>query len=118
MPITTSSTTGDGVLSDYLDYDIEIPDSGTSVSVSGTVQPAGGVAAPMTGSPVTIPAAPGSGSLYYIVQVNKLTGALSVKQSASLVPAADAGNEAIFTQTLLPSSTDPALTPDTTPDNY
>jgi len=117
MPITISSTTGDGQLTAYLDYDIEIPDSGQSVSITGTVQAVGQPAQPMTGSPVTIPALPASGSLYYIIQASFATGALTLKQSAAAMPTADAGNEAIFTQTLTPATTDPALDPATTPDN-
>lgn len=117
--MTISNSTGDGVTSVKLSTAIALPDSGTSVAVAGTVlDPAVGTQQTITGSPVTIPAAPGSGNIYYVIQVATATGAATVKQSTSAIPVADAGNAMVFQQTLVPTSTDPALTPAVTPDTY
>ena len=117
--MTVSNATGDGVTSTRITAAVELPDSGTSVLVSGTIlDPAVGATVAIAGSPVTIPAAPGSGSIFYVIQVATATGAATVKQSTSAMPAADAGNVVIFQQTLGTTSTDPALTPAVTPDTY
>lgn len=117
--MTVSNATGDGVNSVKIVASVELPDSGTSVTVGGTVlDPAVGTVQAITGSPVTIPAAPGSGSVYYVIQVVTSTGAATVKQSTSAMPAPDPGNVVIFQQTLATTSTDPALTPAVTPDTY
>lgn len=120
MPLTITNFTGDGVGSDAIHCSIEVPDSGTSYVVTGTVTPKGGSAVSMTGSPLTAPSPPGSGSIYWIIQVNTTTGALSIKQNGvGPAPTPDAGNDTIFTQTLPTGTTDPMLvTSDLTPDTY
>ncbi len=121
MPLTITNFTGDGIKDDQIAGAIEVPDSGTSYSVTGTVTPAGGSAVAMTGSPLTAPSPPGSGNIYWIIQVNTTTGALSIKQNTSgPAPTPDAGNDVIFTQTLPAGLTDPADDPnaDVTPDDY
>lgn len=115
--MTVSNSTGDGVTSVKIVTAVELPDSGSSVLASGTIlDPAVGTAQTITGSPVAIPAAPGSGSIFYVIQASTTTGAATVKQSTSAVPVADAGNVVIFQQTLVPTSTSPALAPSGTPD--
>ena len=119
MPLTISNTTGDGALDPYIDSAIELPDTGTSVTVTGTVRPAGGVSAVLNGSPLTSPAPPASGLVYWLIEANLTTGALTVLQSASAMPAVDTGCVLLFQQTLSPGATDAALVPtDVTPDTY
>lgn len=118
MPITISNSTGDGVTSTLIQSSIELPDSGTNVLLAGTVQAPGGTAMVITGSPLTMPVAPGSGSTYWIIQVNTNTGAASIKQSTSGMPLADPNNMIISSQTLVPGNTDPALVQDASPDTY
>ncbi len=119
MSMTVSNATGDGIVETRIACSIELPDSGTSVLVDGTVCPAGGAQVTLTGSPVTIPVAPGAGSVFYLIEANLLTGGLAVVQSTVSMPSADAGSVAIFQQTLTPASTDPGLDPATsTPDTY
>lgn len=120
MPLTIGNLTGDGLTSDLIACSIEIPDSGTSYLVTGSVTPKGGTAQAMTGSPITAPTPPGSGNIYWIIQVNTSTGALSIKQNTTgPAPSPDAGNDTIFTQTLASGVTDPALVAtDVTPDDF
>lgn len=119
MPLTISNTTGDGYADTYIDSDIELPDSGTVVKVTGTVQAIGGQPAPLTGSPLTAPAPPSTGLIFWAIEASLSTGALAVLQSAAAMPPPDAGNVLLFQQTLSPASTDDALVAtDSTPDTY
>ncbi|GAC1406104.1 MAG: hypothetical protein NVSMB60_25790 [Mycobacterium sp.] len=118
MPMTVSNATGDGILTPLIQCSIELPDTGTAVTFAGQAQNVGGALMPLTGSPITIPTAPASGNTYYVLQAAYATGAVTMKQSASAPPTADAGNVIILTQTLGTTSTDPALVPETTPDTY
>jgi len=119
MPLTISNSTGDGVLTPMLQASLELPDGGTAVTVGGQIQAPGGTLYSLSGSPVTIPAPPGSGSVLYIIQANATTGVLSVKQDPAVMPAPDAGNLVVFSQTLTSTTGDPALDSATsTPDNY
>lgn len=99
---------------------IELPDSGTAITVTGAINPSGidGLTdTAMTGSPLTAPSPPGSGSIYWLIEVNTSTGALDILQSTSAFPSNSAGCVTIFQQTLTSSTTDPALNPtDITPD--
>lgn len=119
MPLTISNWTGDGP-EPIISTMIELPDSGQSVIIAGTVTPqGGGPAVNVTGSPLTAPAPPGSGSIFWVIQVNTTTGAASIKQSTVSMPVADSGNVVVFQQTLVPASTDEALVAtDVTPDTY
>jgi len=117
MPITISNQTGDGVGTPLVQSSIEIPDSGTSVLVSGQVQSPGSPAIPLTGSPVAIPAVPGAGATFYILQANTSNGAVTVKQSSSAVPSVDAGSVLLMSQSLVAGQADPALDQSTTPDS-
>ncbi|HLG72145.1 MAG TPA: hypothetical protein VFE42_20695 [Chloroflexota bacterium] len=120
MPITVSSTTGDGQKVTLIDTDVTLPDSGTSVSVVGSVQTPGQSAVAITGSPVASPGVPGSGTNYWIIQVNTATGAASVKSSTSAMPTADPGNVVVFQQQIAAgASSDPVLDGgDATPDSW
>lgn len=117
MPITISNTTGDGQTSVYEDYDIEIPDSGGSLLVAGSIQVPGNASVAITGSPVTLPAPPASGVIYALVQANFVTGALTVKQSTVAAQLPDAGNGAVYSVAIAPSNTSLVLDPNaSTPD--
>lgn len=125
MPLTIINRSGDAVHDTFLDTVVVLPDSGGSVSVSGAVQPAGaGALVPITGSPLTAPSVPGSGSTYWNIQVDAITGAASVQQSNSADPAALLSSDGvtpqavIFRQTLAAGSSSSSLDADTssTPD--
>ncbi len=117
MPLTLSAAAGDGVLTPAIRVNISLPDSGTTIAVQGSYQ------APLVGSnpqglqPVvnfsgseTNPGVPGSGTNYWIVQLNVTTGVLSVKNSTTAIPLPDAGNVVIFQQSIATGTTvDPAL---------
>lgn len=90
---------------------IGLPDSGTTVTVEGSVNPGGidGLAdTAMTGSPLTAPTAPGSGSIFWIIEANTTTGALDVQQNTTGFGnfVNTAGCVTIFAQTLVPGNTD------------
>lgn len=100
MGMTIGNQSGDGLKSPLVNVTIAFQDSGQSVAILGQVQAAGGALASITGSPLVAPVVPGSGTAYWIIQVNLTTGASSVKQSTSAMPNADAGNIGVFSQTL------------------
>jgi hypothetical protein len=106
MPQTITNNTGDGVIADQIASNIQMPDTGSSVLVGGQVHKVGNPAVAITGSPLTFPAAPGSGIINVIVQVNWTTGAASIKQNTTpgVFPTVDAGNIQIF-QTVLQTTT-------------
>jgi len=119
MPLTITNITGDGVFDDLFAVTLTLPDTGTAVSIDGQVRPLGGAFVAVTGSPLAIPAAPAAGSVFYNVQVDTVTGAATVQQSTTADPAPISGTaRVVFRQTLVPASTDPALTLSSTPDTY
>lgn len=125
MPVTICNQTGDGVYDVFLDTDIELPDAAAgSVLVTGTIQSPGLAKCLLTGSPLTAPAVPGSGTLGWIIQADPATGAVSVKTLANGMPSPDPStdgvhaNSVIFQQTLSVTTTDLAAAPDSTPDTY
>jgi hypothetical protein len=111
MPLTVSNFTGDGVGSPIISTYVELPDSGTTIQVGGSVTPIGGSPITVTGSPLTAPTPPVSGSVYWAIEVNSTTGAATVIQSTSSMPTVDPGNLIVFSQTLTPTSTNPAAVP-------
>jgi len=118
MPLTISNVTGDGVSTTMVQSAIEVPDSGTTVLVTGQIiNPTAGTF-PLSGSPLTIPAVPGSGSVFYILQASLTTGVVTVKQSPTAMPTVDAGNTLLFSQSLVAGQADPALDQSTTPDTF
>lgn len=107
MPLTLSAAGGDGVTTPAIRCNINLPDTGTTIAVQGSYQ------APLVGSnpqgqqPVvnfsgneTSPGVPGSGTNYWIVELNVSTGALAVKSSVSAIPLPDAGNIIVFQQSI------------------
>ena len=119
MAMTLSNQTGDGIVETQIQTNIYLPDAnGGNLTILGTVTPVGGPLVAITGSPIAYPSAPGSGSIYLILQVNSSTGAATLKQSTSAMPTPDSGNIQVFADTLTPSTTDfaqdpNAVTPDT-----
>jgi len=118
VSLTVTNQTGDGVLDDLFNVVVTLPDTGTAVQLDGYVQPVGGPSVNITGGPLTIPAAPASGSVFYNIQVDSVAGAASVQQSTTADPPPVTGtSRVVFRQTLTPSVTDPALGAESTPDN-
>ena len=108
MPSTISFATGDGLANPQIFAQVAEPDSGSSIAIGGNVN-FQGVSVSITGGPITAPSPPGSGSIYFIIQVNESTGLATMKQSTSAMPAADAGNVTVYSNILVPASTDIAL---------
>ena len=117
MPMTITNQTGDGAVADLLDVTLTLPDSGASMGIFGRVQVVGAAAVVITGSPLAIPIAPAAGSVFYNVQVDSGTGAATIQQSTVADPAPiTPASRVAFRQTLVSTSTDPALVPSSTPD--
>ena len=103
--MTISPVPGDGMGSLALRANIQLPDSGNTVSVQGIYVPPSigqipqGTTSPVTFSgTVTSPGVPGSGSNYWITELNTTTGVLSVKTSTMATPPPGAGNVTLFPQ--------------------
>lgn len=114
MAATYSYITGDGVNADYLALNVAMPDAnGGTVNINGQIN-AVGVGPVAVSSSVVLPAAPASGSIFFIIECNRTTGACALLQSTSAFPSPDAGNDVIFQDILTPTTTDPALDPNNT----
>jgi len=119
MPLTVTNQSGDGATATLLDVTLQMPDMGTVVGIIGRVQTVGNPAVTVTGSPLAIPVAPAAGSVFYNVQVDSTSGAATVQQSTTADPAPISPTAlVVFRQTLGTTSTDPAITPDSTPDTW
>ncbi|GAC1373740.1 MAG: hypothetical protein NVSMB4_00640 [Acidimicrobiales bacterium] len=119
MSLSIQNRSGDGINDYFIDTIVVLPDSGSSVTVGGMVALIGGANVLVTGSPLTAPAVPGSGSTFWNIQIDGTTGAATVQQSPSAdPPAINANNIVIFRQTLTFAVSSAALTADTstTPD--
>ena len=124
MPLVIGNRSGDGVSDAMMDTVIQLPDSGSSVAVVGGVAAIGHSAVGITGSPLTAPAVPGSGSTYWNIQVDAITGAATVQTSSTGDPAVLLSSDSltpqivIFRQTLTSGSSSSSLDQDTsaTPD--
>ena len=115
MPVTISPVAGDGIQAPAVRANIQLPDSGTTINVQGIyVRPSIGQNPQGTAIPVTFsgavnsPGVPGSGTNYWIAELNTTTGALAVKTSTSATPSPDAGNITLFSQTI-PSTAPSAI---------
>lgn len=119
MSLTVSNQSGDGATADFIEVYLQLPDSGTSVLITGRIQAVGAASVNVSGSPLTIPVAPAAGSIFYNVQVDSVAGAATVQQSVVADPLPIAStSRVVFRQTLVPASTDPAITPEATPDTW
>lgn len=118
MPLTISNFTGDGTTAARIDCYLQLPDSGTTVTIAGSVQAVGQSQAAITGSPLAMPTAPATGQTFWNVQVDTGTGAATVQQSPTSDPALISGTSVeVFQQILSPTSTDPALAGGATPND-
>lgn len=87
MPRTLSLSTGDGIKTPKVVAQIELPDSGQSIVISGTVQaPGQAIQSLDASSPLTAPSIPGSGSIFWQIQVDWTTGTASIIQSTTAYP--------------------------------
>jgi hypothetical protein len=120
VSITIGTITGDGIIDPLINTNVELPDAGTTVGISGFVQAIGGLKVDVSGATVTMPAAPGSGSVFWNIQVDAGTGATTVQTSTVADPAPVTGASlTIFRQRLDAGQTDPALVAtDSTPDTW
>jgi hypothetical protein len=114
---------GDGVSTDLVDVTMALPNAnGGLLTIEGKVRKVGQTLNIITGSPLSLPRAPLSGSIYYVVQVDyssntATSGVVSIKQSTSGYPSADASNMIVFQQQLGTADINPGadvkiLTPD------
>jgi hypothetical protein len=118
MSVTELSV--DGVATDLISLRISIPNvAGGDLVVEGFLrrvgQPAPGVA--VTGGQLKMPGTPPSGSIFWVLQIDYLSGLASIKTSTSSYPSADATAMIVFSQTLTSSTTNPGtdltiVTPD------
>lgn len=117
MPLTISYLEGNGQADDRLAIQVQLPDgNGGNANVGGAVQ-AVGQSVQTVSATLALPAAPGSGSIFFNIQVDVTSGAATLQQSTSAPPAAINGNNRIvYSQTLTPATTDPALDAGVTPD--
>jgi hypothetical protein len=123
MPLTVSYSEGNAATDNQLALSILLPDAnGGNASVAGNVQ-----AASVSGTPspafsvgpttIALPAAPGSGSLFFNIQIDLTSGVATLQQSTSAPPSPiNANNVIVYSQTLTAATTDPAESDGSTPD--
>lgn len=102
MARTIAFTTGDGITTPFITGAATLPDSGQVVNIEGSVIPLGGGEVALIGTSVTVPAPPGSGFIYWIIQ-SDASGNMTIKQSTTGFPAPDAGNVVIFQDQMGPA---------------
>ncbi len=119
MPLTISNTEGDGLVDTRVDYALELPDSGSTIVLNGTVQGAGGPQFAMSPTSLVMPNPPASGTIFWNLQADTTSGAVTVQQSTVADPSPiNTNNVVIFRQQLVAANTDPALNAtDATPDS-
>lgn len=120
MPLSITNLTGDGINETKIATAVMLPDSGSTVNVEGFVQ-AVNLPAQSFSTTVAAPAVPGSGSVFWNIQVDVTSGAVTAQQSTVSDPAPINGNNVvIFRQTLTfgTSGASLALDPSSTPDLY
>lgn len=116
MPVTIQNYTGDGVHDTLIRVSIERPDTaGGALTIGGQIQVPGvtpnSSSVNVTGS-LTAPA-PGAETIFWIIQADALTGAMTVKQSTVAIPAVDLSSDALTPQVLLFADTTPVGDKDT-----
>ena len=113
MPLTILNAPGDATFIST----ILLPDSGTAITATGALNPNTATEVAFTNTSLVSPAAPASGSIYWLIEVNTTTGALDILQSTVALPANTAGCVTIFQQTLTTGQTNPAaVSTNVTPD--
>ena len=109
---------GNGTTDDRLQLIIALPDAnGGTATVTGSVQQATQLAVSVNAS-LALPAAPGSGLIFYNLQVDLVSGVVTVMQDPAVFPQPVSPTaRVIFNQVLSPSNIDPAYDPNSsTPD--
>ena len=118
MPLTIAYLEGNGVADNQIAIALTLPDTnGGQLRVEGAVTPAGGTQQIVGPTNLTLPAAPGSGSIYLNVQVDVTSGVATLQQSTVSAPAPINGNNVIvysmtLTSTITVDSLDAGVTPD------
>jgi hypothetical protein len=118
MPLSISYFEGTGVSDNQIAVAVTLPDTnGGSLVVEGGVIPAGGASQKVGPTTLTLPAAPGSGSIYLNVQVDVTSGVATLQQSTTAPPVAINGNNVIVYSMTIPAGvSDDALDAGVTPD--
>ncbi len=114
MPKVIQIVEGDGVTSDAYALTIALPDSnGGNALVGGTMQ-AIGLASVTVSAADTLPSAPASGLLYFNLQLDPITGTVTLQQSTVAEPPAYLASDGvnvcriIYADVLTPTSTNPS----------
>ena len=120
MGLTIGTISGDGVTAPVINVNVELPDAGTTVGISGFVQAVGQQKINLTGTTVTMPAAPAIGSTWWNIQADTGGAPTTVQTSATADPAPLAATSlVVFRQRLDAGVIDPALVAtDSTPDTW
>ena len=113
MSLNIQYLEGDGVNDDKYQLLIAIPDTnGGNLTVDGTIQLVGQSAMTIPQSSLAMPAAPGSGSIYWNIQVDGNSGIANIQQSTIGFPAPLTPTcRVVFNQQLTSANTDPAIDP-------
>lgn len=113
MSATLTIDTGNGVDSVQVCALVSLPDAyGGQVSVAGHVQAPGKPRVPMSGGPFTLPAVPANGSTAWNLQVNLVTGALTLAVAAPPAPSGPSSSGPLMPLLVgqdMPAPTDPAV---------
>ena len=122
MPKVIQFVEGNGIADDAYNLTIQIPDGNAgSARIEGTVTAMGLQQVQVAVSSTTLPGAPGSGFIYFNLQLDPTTGAVTLYQSTSAQPAAVLAADnvhycrVIYNDVLSPTSTDPAYDSGATP---
>ena len=123
MAMSIFFSEGDGIVDDRFALSLNLPDTnGGTISINGQTQVAG-LPAVVVATSVTVPVAPASGLVYFNVQIDPANGAATLYQSTSANPPVVSSTNGtslcrtIYTGTISPTQTDPALDAGTTPDD-
>jgi len=123
MAMSIFFSEGNGVVDDQFALSLSLGDvNGGTIAVNGTVT-AMGLSQVSVNASVSIPSAPGSGNVYYNLQVDPINGAVTMYQSTVSQPAPTVASNGvtlkriIYNTVINSTSTDPALNAGTTPDN-
>jgi len=121
--MTISFNEGNGVLDDQYALNIALPDAnGGSIAVNGNCTAQGLSQVAVSGT-VNAPTAPGSGLIYFNIQIDPTNGSVALLQSTSAQPAPATAADGVslkrivYNTVIAPANTDPALDAGTTPDN-
>jgi hypothetical protein len=111
-PVPVASGGPAPTLQPLIQFKVTLPDTYPgNVTFAGRVSPVSGSAlgasVAMTGLPIALPAVPGSGTVFWALQVNLATGAVTMKTSTVAAPTADTGNLVIMSHKVVNGDTVP-----------